>query len=307
VIARPGAAAQPTTTTSTPFQWVEKLASAGEDEGFGVAIDGEGNVDVTGRTAATLPGSPEPNAGGYDAFVAQFDSGGTLRWVHQLGSSGLDEAHAVVVDAAGNIDIAGYSDGTLPGSAETNAGNTDAFVAQYDSGGNRQWVHELGTSGADQALGLALDRAGYLDVTGWTMGTLPGSADSNAGDADLFVAQYDSTGNRTWVHQFGSRKQDIAYAAAVDSAGDIDITGETYSTLPGSPEPNAGKQDVFVVQYGSAGNRRWVHQLGSGSFDLGFGIAVDASDNVDVTGYSSGTLPGAPEGHIGKQDVFAAQ
>ena len=118
---------------STPL-WVHQLGASQDDSATGVATDPSGNVLITGFTWGTLPGSPEPNAGNDDAFVAKYDPAGNRIWVHQLGTKGYDAAGGVATDAFGNILIAGQTYGTLPGSPDLKAGHGDTFVAKYDPG-----------------------------------------------------------------------------------------------------------------------------------------------------------------------------
>jgi chitodextrinase len=138
----------------------------------------------------------------------------------------------------------------LPGSTETNAGGNDAFVAKYDATGARQWVHQLGTAFSDQGAGIAVDGSGNTFVTGYTSGTLPGSADPTAGGSDVFVANYDTAGNMLAVNQLGSSGSDEGTGAAVDASGHTYVTGYTYGTLPGATETNAGSSDIFITRLG---------------------------------------------------------
>jgi len=97
---------------------------------------------------------------------------------------------AVAVDANGNAYITGRAAATLPGSAENGGG---MFVAKYDTNGDRQWVHEL-NSLYDTGNGIAADRNGNAYFTGSTVGLVPGSPNPNAGSNDVVVAKYLSHG-----------------------------------------------------------------------------------------------------------------
>jgi hypothetical protein len=94
-----------------------------------VSVDMGGNVLVAGYTDGTLPG--ESSAGGFDAFVRKYAPDGSLDWTRQFGTASTDVACSVSVDVDGNVLVAGYTDGTLPG--ESSAGGRDAFVAKLAS------------------------------------------------------------------------------------------------------------------------------------------------------------------------------
>jgi len=302
-----GLGANVASATTESWQWVHQLGSSGYDQAYGIVADASGNTYITGYTYGTLSGSPEVNAGNADVFVAKYDATGNRVWLHQLGTTGYDIGSGVAIDAAGNSYVTGYTSATLPGSAEPNAGISDAFVAKYDATGTLAWVHQLGSASDDEGVGIAADAAGDTYVTGYTSGMLPGSAAGNAGSTDVFVAKYDTAGNRMWVDQLGSPTVDIGVGIATDAAGNTSVTGYTYGKLPGASETNAGGSDVFVARYDTAGNQLSVDQLGSPGNDYGSDVAVDASGNTYLTGYTSGTLVGSVETNAGGSDALVAK
>jgi hypothetical protein len=95
------------------------------DHAWGAATDGEGNVYLTGYTEGPLAGFPN---GFYDAWVAAYDGGGHLLWMHQLGSYKWDNASGVATDGAGNVYLTGYTNDLL---GRVNFGGFDAWVAKY--------------------------------------------------------------------------------------------------------------------------------------------------------------------------------
>ncbi len=106
-----------------------------------------------------------------------------IEWIRQFGSSSIDNARGISVDASG-IYVAGLTSGTLPG--QTSAGSTDAFVRKYDLDGNEVWTRQFGTPSGDNARGISVDASGIY-VAGGTDGTLPGQ--TSAGSTDAFVVK----------------------------------------------------------------------------------------------------------------------
>jgi len=162
--------------------WTRQLGTSGDDDSCGVAADAAGNVFISGETSGNLGG--QPNAGGYDAFVAKYDASGKLLWTRQLGTSARDVSFGVAADADGNVFISGETSGSLGG---PKAGNADAFVAKYDASGNLLWTRQLGTFAGDVSYGVAADAAGNVFISGFTWGSLGGQP--NAGVDDVFVAK----------------------------------------------------------------------------------------------------------------------
>ncbi len=151
--------------SSGALQWSQNIGPV-QTYGYGVAADGQGNAYITGYTTGSLN---EPNAGGYDGFVAKYDASGNAQWTHQFGTAGLDQAYGISSDGANGVYVAGSTTGNLGG---PNAGGFDAFVRKYDVAGNVQWTQQLGTSGNDIAQAVSASKTGSVFVVGNTSGAL---------------------------------------------------------------------------------------------------------------------------------------
>jgi len=159
---------------------------------------------VTGVTYGGLDGNTI--AGNSDLFVVKYNSSGTWQWTKQNGTDRYDEARGVATDSSGNVYVTGYTEGGLDGN--TSAGSSDLFVVKYNSSGTKQWTKQLGTWDSDFANGVATDSSGNVYVTGSTYRNLDGN--TSAGNADLFVVKYNSSGTKQWTKQLGSSSRDSA-------------------------------------------------------------------------------------------------
>ncbi len=269
--------------------WLRQIGTSSEDRSHSVAVDAWGNAYISGYTFGSLGG---PKAGIYDAFLTKYDSAGTPVWSRQIGSSSYDESNSVAVDASGNAYISGYTYGSLGG---PNAGDADAFLTKYDSAGNVLWSRQIGTSSADESYSVAVDASGNAYISGSTYGSLGGP---NAGSTDAFLTKYNSTGNVLWSRQIGTPSGDISQSLVVDALGNTYISGSTGGSLGG---PNAGDSDAFLTKYNSAGNVLWSRQIGTSNSDYSSSVAVDASGNAYISGWTLGSLGGP---NAGNADAF---
>lgn len=224
-------------------QWTRLLGSGGEDRANGVATDRDGNVYVAGETQGGLDGNA--NAGGYDMFVAKYNSSGHLQWSRQLGTTSFDVGRACATDGNGNVYVAGETEAGIDGNGYGGT-STDLFVTKYNALGEKQWTRQLGTSVEERVRGVAADFEGSVYVAGFTLSGL----DDNvaAGGYDVFLTKYSPMGVKQWTRQIGTTATDRCLGASSDSDGNIYLVGDTNGPL--DMNSNAGGYDIFVTKYG---------------------------------------------------------
>lgn len=159
----------------------------------------------------------------------------------------------------------------------------------------------MGSSVDDAGHAITIDNFGDVYVAGTTYGSLDGN--TNAGDADLFVAKYDSDGNSQWTRQVGTNLFDGARGITSDGAGDLYITGATVGNLDGNFA--AGGEDIFIIKYSTAGVKQWTQQMGGSSQDHVLGITSDSLGDIYISGKTNGSLDG--NANSGDYDLFVVK
>jgi hypothetical protein len=236
-----------------------------------------------------------------------------LAW--RAGGTISDYGKSVAVDGSGNVYVTGYYAGTASFGATTltSAGEPDVFVSKYSTGGVLQWVRQAGGTGYDVGHSVSVDGSGNVYITGYfnNTATFGGTTLSSAGSNDVFLAKYDASGNLQWAQWGGGTSTDIGHSVAVDGSGNVYVTGLFYNTaMFGSTMlTSAGGYDVFVAKYNSGGIPQWARRVGGADNDVGYGVAVDGSGNVYVTGQIAGTVPfgGTTLTSAGYYDIFIAR
>ncbi|MBW8049092.1 MAG: T9SS type A sorting domain-containing protein [Cytophagales bacterium] len=222
----------------------------------------------------------------------------TWQWGEKIDIISLwPQGPRIAVDDCGNSYVTGNGIG----------GSADIFLAKYDPHGNLIWIKQPEGSGIDKALEITLDESNNIYITGffnwWISGTDSGIVifedDTliSKGNADIFIAKYDSDGNMLLVKQAGGKYQDQGSAISVDLLGNIIITGSFNDTIifDNSDTLISDSSDVFVAKYDSIGNVLWVRQFGGKYYDESVGIAVDDNNNIYITGYFEDTLIFGPD------------
>lgn len=294
--------------------WATYIGGNSFDYGRGLAYWG-GFIHLTGETQSTnFPVSTGAfqvsKSGGRDAVAMKFTNTGLLVWATHYGGSSTDAGEAVDVDVNGNVAFAGRTRSGFPTSAgahqTTGLGGDEAFLVKLNASGNRIFATYISGGSDEDALGVAVDNAQNIVVVGNTgsssgIATAGSFQTSRSGNDDGFIVKFDPNGNRLWGSYLGGTSQDIPRDVDVDSGNNILVTGETYGNFPvgaccgntawqTSEGGGFGDKDIFITQIAPDGNlRNWSTYYGGGNIERGYGIAVDAADNVIVTGNCDGT------------------
>ncbi|MBM45871.1 MAG: hypothetical protein CL458_06390, partial [Acidimicrobiaceae bacterium] len=232
-----------------------------------------------------------------------------------FGGADTDYSYGTAVDSAGNVYTTGYFSGTVDfgaGNVASSNNSRDVFVTKYNAAGAHQWTTTFGGTGADKGEEVAVDSAGNVYVTGYFSGTVDfgaGNVASSNNSFDAFVTKLNAAGVHQWTNAFGAAGFESGRGVAVDSAGNVYVTGDFQNTVNfggGNVSSNNNSRDVFVTKYNAAGVHQWTNAFGGTDIDIGFEVAVDSSGNVYTTGYFHGTVDfGAGDVNaVGQQDVF---
>jgi Ca2+-binding RTX toxin-like protein len=228
------------------------------DEAYGITLF-KNAVYTTGWTFGDFSGEGKFNK--YDVPLAKFNTASgaledfnpspTGSFINQLGTPEIEFSWQIDHDNQGNLYTMGRTTGNFggPGSFK---GKEDVWLAKNSPDGTLQWIRQFGTPDVDTFYlgGLAINQAtNAIYLTGITNGNLGGT---NAGSFDAWVASYDTSGNQTWLKQFGTAQLDYATSIAVDSnSGNIFLTGFTEGSLGAV---NKGSTDAWVAKLDSSGN-----------------------------------------------------
>lgn len=246
--------------------WIRKYNGSGngEDRATAVAVDGYGNVWVTGTSlgSGTL----------LDYITIKYHSDGETAWVRRYDgtASGTDQASAIAVDGLGNVYVTGHS--------QRIGSDLDFLTLKYAPDGEVLWArgYDGPASGEDKASALVVDGSGNAYVTGKSQGD--GTSD------DFTTVKYYPDGDTAWVRRYNGQANgpDQAVAIAVDDSQNVYVAGFSWGGLT--------SHDCVTVKHDSAGTQLWTRRYdgpASGE-DRAVALAVDHGGNVVVAGYSEG-------------------
>ena len=306
--------------------WARPAGGKDYDEARAIAVDGQGNVFITGYVdslSSTFGSFSLANHSGYDnGFVAKCSSAGVFLWVRQISSTLNSQGGGIALDGVGNVYTCGYFGGTSTfGSTNLTAAGTsgqpDAFLLKHDSSGNQLWVCQAGGTGDDEANAVAADAAGNAFVTGKFFGpaTFGTTTLGGNGTAQIFVARYDASGDLLWAQAAGGNNViygNSGLGVASDTNGNAFVTGyfSGNGVFGATTVPSAGFDDVFCAKYDSAGNLLWVRAAGGLDLDLSYGVAADGLGNACLSGFfasSAISFDSFTLTNTGARDIFVAK
>jgi gliding motility-associated-like protein len=192
--------------------WGTYFGSSAEDFAMAIAIDGQSNIVIGGRTMSqtgiATAGAHQTVFGGdqMDAFLAKFNSQGSRLWATYYGGNGIEEVSGLTTDLNDNIYVSAWTNSTnnisTPNVYQTTLGTINGywgtFVGKLNSNGVRQWATYYGSNGPfGQGVieDLVTDSDENVFVTGWTSFTngiaTCGAVQPNwGGNFDAFLAMF---------------------------------------------------------------------------------------------------------------------
>ncbi|MBB5790644.1 alpha/beta hydrolase-fold protein [Jiangella mangrovi] len=263
--------------------WTLRLATPAADRVYGVHAAAGSGVLTAGYTRGDLDGR-HPDNSRDDAFAAEVSAAGAVEWVTQFGDpAAADRAYASVPAADGGLYVAGYTSGSVGGTA--NAGDKDALLARFSADGALLWTRQLGGPGEDKALAVTVGADRRVYVAGVTSQAMPG-ATANGG-LDAWVARFSADGKQDWLSQFGTTESDQFTALAPLPTQGVVAVGHTGGLLGAA---SAGGNDQLAVAVTSSGRARWITQDGTDGDDRAAAVHVDAAGAITVAGHTDGRV-----------------
>jgi hypothetical protein len=238
------------------------------DQAYALALDGDGNVYVTGRSRGLGGG------GGEDIATIKYDPTGNQLWVvrYNGAADGYDLGLDIAVDSFGNVYVLGQTRGAL---------NEDFITIKYDTNGNELWasIYDGPANGSDTPVSMARDADDNVYVLG-TISTIPNPGYSS--NRDFGLIKYDSNGNPLWVATYDGPvgTYEEATHLTLDGSGNIYVAGNSIG--------DGSSTDFATIKYDSNGNELWVARFDNAKdgTDTVKSLGVDALGNVYVEGES---------------------
>ena len=226
------------------FLWAKKGSGTFTDRGLDIACDAAGNAYVTGQFTDTITFDvPHYNTQYNAIFIVKYNSAGQEQWFRMIGGGSMNIAYGIAADANSNVYLTGDFTGNLiffgpPNVTLTNPHINKIFVAKYDNAGNLLWTHADGSDNFITSKNITVDASGNPYIVGdfkckfddyaaqYGQGTF-----NSVGFLDIYATGYNTSGVWQWSRQCGGKQDDDGAGIAVNTTGNVTITGSFNKTL----------------------------------------------------------------------------
>jgi hypothetical protein len=311
------------------FMWAGKIGSGQDESGSCLAVDGNGDIYVTGSFQSVTDFDPGP--GTYtlsawqadDAFICKFSSLGSLIWAYPFTGQSSQHGLAITVDNASNVFVAGSSSANVyfMSSSSSYTNLPGVFVAKFNSVGTINWFKSFNT---DYCTSMKADNFGNIYLKGTFIFQAVSDFDPGpnqytlaANNGDTYINKLDTSGNFKWARNFAMSCSWIGgNDVDTDNSGNVYSVGNFAGTC--DFDPGAGTYtlsdafgSVFVNKFDSLGNFLWARNTGDTA--LAGAISVDMQNNIYFAGFFYGSADFNPhlpvDNHVslGSSDIYISR
>ncbi|HRO43738.1 MAG TPA: T9SS type A sorting domain-containing protein [Flavipsychrobacter sp.] len=291
--------------------WAKSTGGNNDDDPGGIAVDNAGNVYVFLSFSDTISnGGFQAFNSGYrnDLLLAKYDSSGNLLTYKTWGTPYAEIATSIAINKNNQLIIYGSFNGyngvvPPPVAARMLVLDSNHILQSYSNYGQDIFIVKLDTSltilfskSAEGNTGtnkILADYNGNNFITGTSAYKMKFDAILlTAPYIFVWIAKYDSTGNALWANMGTSNFMGTyGILCSTSPKGNVYCVGQ-YDTPPNiSPysQITFGNTTLtgdyaFMVKYDPAGNLKWAKNVGKTARDAAYDVAVDAHDNIYVTG-----------------------
>lgn len=300
--------------------WARSWGGEQRDQGTGVAVDGSGNIYVSGLFSETVDFDPGPGVwkiscpSGASFYLSKFDMDCNLLWVRtwEKPEFAIDAQCILDVDAEGNAFISGVLAGQIdldPGDGVTElqpSGEYTGFISRFDPDGNFLWAKAFENDGGCNPDSLVLDNSGNIHL----LGSFYGSTDFNPDPGGTwiesperqayFVVKLDSDGEFKWANTWEIPEGGAYFThISVDYDSNCYVGGSFITYVDLNPGPKYDlysldepltTRDIFVVKLNSDGDYEWGTAFNETNNLAMYDMICDSESNVFVTGWFLDTV-----------------
>ncbi len=281
------------------IQWTKNFGGNASDIANDFITTSDNALLIVGHTLSNNQDISNNN-GGADVWVLKTDLDGTIQWSKTFGTTANEMAHGIAKTSNDEYIIAGTTHAS-------GNGKGDAYLLKIDIDGNVIWEKTFGGEKFDGFQKIRATANQSFLVAG-TTNSSENAPNQASGQGDIWILNIDADGNIIWEKTFGGSRSDLLEDLTIDSAGDIYLTGSTFSKDGNFQSNTTFMNDGFVLKLDADGNLLWGQQYGTDTPDGFNAITTTSNGTIAMLGYE-GIQNTTVSGIQGKyeQDIWLQQ
>lgn len=237
-----------------------------------------------------------------DKLLIKFNSKYEILWAHAISTISNNAESSIAIDLDNNIYVAGNYDnksfqfGNYSLMNNEKQSGKNIFLMKFNTNGEVAWAHTLGGKGDDFCTSIKTDKNNNIIITGNYSDELVFDSllIKTNGNADIFVAKYDTNGKFKWAKTFGGEGEDFSKGLATDANDNIYITGGFFSSeillennkLENDESTNrSDNSKIIIAKFDSNGNSKWAKTSSGFAITMGNSICISEKNEVFVAGF----------------------
>jgi hypothetical protein len=243
------------------------------------------------------------NAGFGDMFIARYNEVGQVTWAKRATGNYGDEAQCIVNGNSGNVYVSGeffsnditFDSLTLINNKITpyfDDATKDIFIVKYNEEGKVIWAKSGGGINMEFVRSITVDSREKITIVGtfWSASVTFGPYTlTKTGNIDVFIVQYDSSGQVLWAKNPTGNDEENAYSIAADEAGNVYMAGSFRSDSIRFDDITliccSDWFDTYIVEYDPQGKAIWAENATGNDWDEAQSVTLDKSGNIYLTGH----------------------
>jgi hypothetical protein len=252
------------------LNWARQFGGRGDDNAFDLAVDGAGNVVISGWFTGLVDfGGVQLDAqGATDMVLAKYGPDGGLLWAQSFGGAAGDGGNEVAVTAGGEVAVSLITEGPVAVDGRSfgpGCGERDSYVVRVAPDGEVRWVAPFAGPGTERIRAMGINEAGEVFAGFQFQGSLGGTDLTAAGSWDGGLVKLTRGGDVAWALQVGGQGPENVRGLAAAPDGAVYAAGAVSgaTSLFGQDVPAIGRRgDDYLARISGEGRTEWVVSLG---------------------------------------------
>jgi hypothetical protein len=299
--------------TTGEISWSTYFGGENAEDNPKMALDDADNIVISGLTysenLATSGAHQETisNITNTDAFIAQFNSAGSLNWCTYFGSEETEFTESIATDGQNNIIVALRSDSNeglaTENAYQTQSQNQSPVLAKFSPEGELLWSTYVSGESNEINSSIAVDGNDDIYLAGGTE-SMENIASENAfqevnipgemwpGGVSNYIMKFNPSGSKEWGTYFGGSQLGIEVHGMVGMNDGLGFMRTSYSAddliFGESPFQStiAGETDGIIVRFSNEGFPLWSTAFGGDSFDNPIDMYWKDDGSFAITGFT---------------------